>query len=227
MRRMSSIDAPPPRCRPLGERALLVEFGEVIDAATHARVRSALAALTIPPIAGVTDVVPAYTSIALHVGASAIGLSDLEAVVRDRLTTMRGGEAAPGRIVEVPVTYGGTEGPDLDEVAAHAGLTPAQVVTLHASVLYEVYMVGFSPGFPYLAGLPDQLAMPRRSSPRTHVPAGTVAIGGRQTGIYPLASPGGWRLIGRTTLTLFDARRDPPTLLHLGDRVRFVPLVAP
>jgi KipI family sensor histidine kinase inhibitor len=122
----------------------------------------------------------------------------------------------------VPVRYGGPDGPDLEEVARRTGHTPAEVVHIHSGAEYTVHMIGFTPGFPYLAGLPEALAVPRLESPRTTVPAGSVAIGGRQTGIYPLESPGGWRIIGRTTLQLFTPETDPPTLLQLGDRVRFV-----
>jgi len=146
------------------------------------------------------------------------------AALNDTLRELDVRTAPPGPLIEVPVRYGGTDGPDLAEVAQHAGLTPEEVVRVHAGAEYSVYMVGFSPGFPYLGGLPAQLAMPRRDSPRLAVPAGSVGIGGKQTGIYPIESPGGWRIIGRTSLQLFQPERDPPTLLQLGDRVRFVPI---
>lgn len=128
------------------------------------------------------------------------------------------------RFVEIPVCYGGAFGPDLDDVARHTGLSPERVVELHASVQYRVYFVGFSPGFPYLGDMPAELATPRLPSPRKRVAAGSVAIGGSQTGIYSIESPGGWRLIGRTALPLFDANAKPPALLQMGDRVRFVPV---
>ncbi|MBP2170352.1 KipI family sensor histidine kinase inhibitor [Erwinia toletana] len=127
------------------------------------------------------------------------------------------------RQVEIPVIYGGEAGPDLDEVARHSQLTPQQVVELHASVNYVVYFIGFQPGFPYLGGLDERLHTPRRAEPRLLVPAGSVAIGGSQTGIYPLATPGGWQLIGRSDLTLFNPQHQPPTLLRPGDSIRFVP----
>jgi KipI family sensor histidine kinase inhibitor len=166
-----------------------------------------------------------YDPVAWATGADAPGAAIAQALGA-RVSATADVVVAPGRLVEIPVRYGGADGPDLGEVAAHAGLTESQVVVLHASVEYDVYMVGFSPGFPYLAGLPERLAMPRRATPRVRVPAGSVAIGGLQTGVYPLASPGGWRLIGRTPLPLFDPRREPPVLLSLGDRVRFVPVEA-
>ncbi len=129
-----------------------------------------------------------------------------------------------GRTVEIPVVYGGESGPDLEDVARYAGMAPERVVELHASAQYLVYFLGFSPGFPYLGGLPAALAVPRLEAPRTRVPAGSVAIGGGQTGIYPVESPGGWRIIGRTPLLMFDSRQDPPALLAMGDRLRFVPV---
>ena len=127
----------------------------------------------------------------------------------------------PPRTVEVPVRYGG---PDLDDVARLAGMTADEVIVLHSGAEYVVYFLGFSPGFPYLGGMPEALATPRLASPRLRVPAGSVAIGGSQTGIYPVASPGGWRIIGRTPLELFRADREPPALLAMGDRVRFTRL---
>ena len=209
--------------RLLSERVLLVEMGDpaAMDAITRARVRAAVEQLRRRPIPGVIDIVPAYNTIAVH-GAGPLG-DDFVGEVRRRLAELVGVTPPPGRLVDVPVRYGGADGPDLEELASHAGLSASEVITLHTEAVYEVAMVGFSPGFPYLAGLPERLTMPRRTSPRTQVPAGSVAIGGRQTGIYPLASPGGWRLIGRTRLPLFTPTQDPPTLLVLGDRVRFVP----
>jgi len=127
------------------------------------------------------------------------------------------------RAIEIPVVYGGEQGPDLHEVARHSGLTPRQVVELHASVDYVVWFLGFQPGFPYLGGLPEQLITPRRAEPRLLVPAGSVGIGGAQTGIYPLPTPGGWQLIGTTPQALFDPAKSEPVLLRPGDSVRFVP----
>ncbi|AIY43916.1 Allophanate hydrolase 2 subunit 1 [Collimonas arenae] len=127
-----------------------------------------------------------------------------------------------GRKIEIPVIYGGDSGPDLEQVAIHTGLSPAEIVKRHTAAEYIVYFIGFQPGFPYLGGLDPKLATPRRSEPRLVVPAGSVGIGGSQTGIYPAASPGGWQLIGRSELQLFDPGFNPPTLLQPGDRVRFV-----
>lgn len=132
-------------------------------------------------------------------------------------------DQAMGKTVEIPVAYGGEAGPDLNFVAQHCGVSPDEIVRQHASVEYRVAFVGFMPGFAYLSGLPSELAVPRRATPRKLVPAGSVAIAGGQTGVYPLDSPGGWQLIGRTTVRLFDSGRQQPSLLETGDIVRFVP----
>jgi inhibitor of KinA len=141
--------------------------------------------------------------------------------LRERLGGLDVEELDVPRLVEIPVCYGGELGPDLDDVARAHGLTPDEVVALHTEAEYLVYMIGFMPGFAYLGGLPAQIATPRRKTPRTAVPAGTVGIGGQQTGVYPLVSPGGWNLIGRTPVKIFDITRAEPTLLLTGDRVRF------
>ena len=127
-------------------------------------------------------------------------------------------------MIEIPVCYGGEFGPDLHDVAAHNHLKNEEVIELHSSANYLVYFLGFAPGFPYLGGMPREIAAPRLSTPRTQVLAGSVAIGGHQTGVYPVSSPGGWRIIGRTYLQLFVTARNPPTLLQMGDHVRFVPI---
>ena len=132
--------------------------------------------------------------------------------------------AAPARLIELPVQYGGTNGPDIEAVARHVGISVEALIERHASVEYTVYFLGFQPGFAYMGGLDPLLAMPRRNEPRVRVPAGSVGIGGAQTGVYPMSSPGGWQLIGRTTEVLFDPTREPPSLLEPGDRVRFVPV---
>jgi inhibitor of KinA len=128
------------------------------------------------------------------------------------------------RTMEIPVRYGGADGPDLEEVAALNHLSAEEVIAIHSGAEYLVHFLGFSPGFPYLGGMPESIAAPRLETPRRSVPAGSVAIGGRQTGIYPTASPGGWRIIGRTPLRLFQPEADPPVLLQMGDHVRFVPV---
>jgi KipI family sensor histidine kinase inhibitor len=214
---------------PLGETALLLRFGPELDRATSERVHAAAAELRAARLPGLVDIAPAYATLALHYEPAAwldarggTPWRHFEAAVRAVLAAPPAGETAAARTVEIPVCYGGEFGPDLDALASHAKLDAAEVIRRHASATYTVAMLGFAPGFPYLLGLDPALVMPRRASPRTRVPAGSVAIGGGQTGIYPSELPGGWQLIGRTPLALFDARRDPPSLLEPGDRVRFV-----
>lgn len=216
------------RFAPLGDRAVMVTLGATIDETTHRLVRSASARIDRTPPAGFVDQVPAFASIAVHydpiVAARGTRKSPYARVVDDLTATLDGVTAEqlpPARVVEIPVCYGGAFGPDLDDVARAHEMTADEVVRLHAAGDYLVYMVGFMPGFAYLGGLPAKLATARRTTPRTVVPARTVGIGGSQTGVYPLDSPGGWNLIGKTPLAIFDIARPQPALLSTGDRVRF------
>jgi KipI family sensor histidine kinase inhibitor len=172
----------------------------------------------------VTNVHPAYASLLIDFDPLATSHAELERAAGELMAQAANAPLPEARMVEIPVTYGGEEGPDLEQVAALAGHTPDEVIGMHSSAEYTVYFLGFSPGFPYLGGMPEAIAVPRLETPRRKVPAGSVAIGGRQTGVYPMASPGGWRIIGRTTLRLFDPEADPPALLRMGDHVRFVPI---
>ncbi len=227
-----------PVIEPLGESVLVLRFDERVDLALNARVHAVAAALRDAALPGVRDLVPAYASLAIHydplawITATTWRSHDDEAEPASSRLAARVGEIVArvttvdeddGRLVEVPVHYGGDDGPDLPELAAAAGLSVDDAIARHAAVTYRVAMLGFAPGFPYLLGLDAALHAPRLASPRTRVPAGSVAIGGAQTGIYPSALPGGWRLVGRTPLVLFDASRPSPALLRAGDRVRFVP----
>ena len=222
------------RFSPLGDQAVLVTLGESIDEGTHRRVRAAAARIDAQALAGVIDQVPAFTSIAVHYDPAGVAGSD-ERSPYDRLVAMLDSALAdlhpealpPPRVVEIPVAYGDDFGPDLDEVARAHDLQPDDVIRIHSEGDYLVYMVGFMPGFAYLGGLPERIATPRRPSPRTAVPAGSVGIGGPLTGVYPLEAPGGWNLIGRTPLHIFDIDRAQSTLLGVGDRVRFRPISAP
>ncbi len=208
--------------RPASDRSLLISYGDEISLETHRHVRRLVRALA--GVRGILNLHPAYTSVLVDFDPRLRSHAAIEALVRERLEGV--GDSAPEavRTVEIPVRYGGESGPDLADVARHTGLAPERVVELHAAAAYLVYFVGFSTCFPYLGGLPPELATPRLSAPRKHVPEGSVAIGGSQAGIYPLASPGGWRLIGRTPLRLFDRDATPPPLLRMGDRVRFIPI---
>jgi inhibitor of KinA len=218
------------RFTPLGDNALMLEVGDVIDEPTHRRVQEAWRALAAAPLPGVTELVPAYTTVtlfydplaAVQAGAPADGILEwLSAGVEERLRHPPKMEKSKLRTVEIPLCYGGEFGPDLGLVAKQARLSPEEVVRRHAQPEYLVYLVGFAPGFPYLGGLPKELETPRHAKPRMVVPPGSVGIGGAQTGIYPLATPGGWNLIGRTPERIFRPAENPPVLLRAGDRVKF------
>jgi inhibitor of KinA len=205
--------------RPASDRSLVVYFGDEISLEVHREV----ARLTqrLQGLRGILNVHPAFASILVDFDPRFFRHEEIEASIRERAASGAGETAAPGRLVEIPVCYGGEHGPDLEDVARHSGLTPERVIELHTAAEYTVYFVGFATCFPYLGGLPPELATPRLPAPRKQVPAGSIGIAGAQTGIYPVPSPGGWRLIGRTPLRLFDPESVPPPLLRLGDRVRF------
>jgi 5-oxoprolinase (ATP-hydrolysing) subunit B len=200
---------------------LLVVCGEGISLGVHRRVRWLSEKLLGWP--EIRNIHPAYASVLVEFDALRFTHAGIERRIRALKDNMDS-SGAEGRLVTIPVCYGGEFGPDLAWVAAHNGLTPEKVVAIHSSVDYLVYFLGFSPGFPYLGGMPPSIAAPRLSSPRKHVPVGSVAIGGDQTGVYPVSSPGGWRIIGKTPVRLFGVDRNPPALLALGDRVRFTPI---
>ena len=214
---------------PLGDCAALVHLGDGIDVQLSARSVAVAATIQAAALPGLLDVAPAYASVCVRYDPCAwIGddastpfarfSARLQQCVESAHDTEYA-ESAP--VCEIPLCYGGEFGPDLDAVAQHSGLAPDEVIARHSASEYRVAMLGFAPGFPYLLGLDAALHMPRRASPRTHVAAGSVAIGGAQTGIYPRTLPGGWQVIGRTPLQLFDAARNPPALLAPGQRVRF------
>ncbi|HEX7125597.1 MAG TPA: 5-oxoprolinase subunit PxpB [Thermodesulfobacteriota bacterium] len=217
-----------PRIRAAGDRAIVVEFGETIDPAISAMVTRLDARLAALRPAGLVETVPTYRSLMVHHDPVA-GDPEALAATLERLAVEAAREprASPngarvGRLVEVPVVYGGDEGPDMAYVCERTGLSPEEVVRRHTAPTYVVYMLGFLPGYPYLGGLDPSLAVPRLATPRLRIPGGSVGIGGQQTGIYTLESPGGWAIIGRTSLTLFDPLREEPCLILAGDRVRFV-----
>jgi KipI family sensor histidine kinase inhibitor len=219
---MTAIDI---RFEAIAEDALLLRFGDCIDIALNARVQAAAASLQqhLPQL----ECVPAYASLLLrfdpqawHDGQAGTPHQQLQMAVGKALE-MAGTDVRASREQLIPVCYGGQGGPDLDDVARHAGIDIEGVIARHTAADYSVAMIGFAPGFPYLLGLDPVLAMPRRHDPRQRVPAGSVAIGGEQTGIYPAQLPGGWQLIGRTPLRLFDTTAAPPSRLAAGDRVRF------
>ncbi|MEQ1511396.1 MAG: 5-oxoprolinase subunit PxpB [Lysobacteraceae bacterium] len=215
-----------PRFEALADDAWLIHLGAIPDAATNAHVHAIVARIRAAAPSWLRDIVPAYTSIGVFFDSN-IGADTARDWLRSQcLADIETTTAPSSRIVEIPVCYGGAHGEDLDAAATALGIAATELIARHLTALYTVAMIGFAPGFPYLSGLDPMLALPRLATPRTRVPAGSVAIGGVQTGIYPRESPGGWRLLGRTPLRLFDAQRTPPSLLAPGDRVRFVAIDA-
>ncbi|WP_371345000.1 5-oxoprolinase subunit PxpB [Ancylobacter sp. IITR112] len=213
------------RFLPVGDTAFAVEFGERIDPAINALVHRTAALLAAAPPAGLVETVPSFRSLLVHYDPLITNAEVLKGLI-GALELDDAASTNPARIWRIPVLYGGAGGADLAEVAAATGLSEAEVAALHAGTLYRVYAQGFLPGFAYLGDLPAALDLPRRASPRVRVPPGSVAIAQRMTGIYPVASPGGWHLIGHTPLRFFDPARMPPTLFAPGDGVRFVPVNA-
>ncbi len=206
-----------------GDRALVVEFGDRVDRALSAEVLRLDAVIGSDAIQGVVETVPTFRSLMIHYDPLVITRAELERAIRSLLDHETGSPAA-ATLWHLPACYEGAFAPDLDEVARHTGLTPAEVVALHSGTRFHVYMLGFLPGFPYMGDLPDALALPRRADPRLRVPAGSISIATNLTAIYPYESPGGWHLIGATPIRLFDERRPKPALFTPGDCVLFQPI---
>ncbi len=213
-----------PKFLAAGDRAIAIELGDEISIECNRRVHSLHRAIARQRPPGIVDLIPTYRSLLVEYDATQVSYEDMKA----RLGDIRGGAAEmpddDTTVVHLPVLYGGEYGPDLEFVARNAGMDIEEVIHLHSDTEYPVYMMGFTPGFPYLGGMSERIATPRLSTPRGVIPAGSVGIAEAQTGVYPIESPGGWRLIGRTPLRLFDVARTPPSLIDAGDRVRFVPL---
>lgn len=217
------------RIHPQGDRCLLIYFGDSIHTETGRLCLAAAGLLRQAQLPGVTDVVPSFVAVAVHYqprGTHGPRYAQLAAQVEQALSGGISPDAQAGRDVDIPVCYGGEYGPDLDDVARHAGISPDEVVALHARPGNLVFMLGFLPGAAYLGVHDERLNIPRRASPRTAVPAGSVAVANRQSMLYPSQSPGGWNIIGATPLVMFDPARQPAALLQPGDRVRFVPVDA-
>jgi inhibitor of KinA len=213
-----------PRILPVGETAFTVEFGDAVDATLNRQVHALDAALRARSVPGLVETVPTYRSLLVAYDPQVSRADAMRVTLTEALAAMVTVDAPEGRLVEIPVHYGGVWGPDLADVATHCGMTKQAVIELHAQPVYTVAMLGFAPGFAYLLGLPETLATPRLTTPRLRVPPGSVGIAGAQTGVYALETPGGWRIVGRTDLALFDPARETPFALQAGDRVRFVPL---
>jgi KipI family sensor histidine kinase inhibitor len=214
----------PTRYLVAGESALVAEFGDRIDPGINRRVRDMCLAVDRARPRGVVDLLPTYRSLLVAYDPRLTRFDALRAALEAIEQRLAGVPAPPPRIVEIPTAYGGEFGPDLPFVAEHAGLSQDEVVAIHSGADYLVYMMGFSPGFTYLGGMSERIATPRLRTPRTAIPAGSVGIAQQQTGIYPVESPGGWQIIGRTPVTLFDPARRPPVAVEAGDHIRFVPV---
>lgn len=215
-----------PIFRCVGDRGLLMELSATINPEASQKIRALCESLAICAPVGVVEVIPTYRSLIVSYDPVKTGPELLERYLRALDEQMGQTEALEPRVVEVPVCYGGDFGEDLAYVASHNGLSEEEVIRIHAEPLYPVYMLGFTPGFPYLGGLSEKIHTPRLATPRTRVPAGSVGVANNQTGIYPMDSPGGWQLIGRCPIRLFDPNRRDPFYIKAGDLLRFVPVSA-
>lgn len=221
--------------RPLGDAALVVQIGEGIDPAIHEKVQHVTYMLENNPFPGFIEAVPSYNSVTIYYHPMTVSSSHAIQVkkgpyeivsshISQLMKEMGSLHKLERRLIDIPVAYGGEYGPDLETVASHNGLSIQEVINIHSSAQYLVYMIGFAPGFPFMGGMDERIATPRKNSPRLSIAPGSVGIAGKQTGIYPLETPGGWQIIGQTPLDLFLPDHSPPTLLQPGDQVRFVPI---
>lgn len=215
---------------PVSDTAIMVQLGEKIDLITHQRVKSLAQYLNQQPFTGMLEYIPAFTTITIFYDPLRLSAGKVPAyeivcsILEEIVANLRDETNLKAKIIEIPVCYGGDFGPDLEYVALHNGLKPEEVIKIHSDNNYLVYMIGFAPGFPYLGGMSKKIAVPRRNSPRLVIPAGSVGIAGEQTGVYSIETPGGWQLIGRTPLALFQLASSPPSLLQAGDIVKFQPI---
>jgi inhibitor of KinA len=212
------------RFRPASDQSLLIYFGNQITLDAHHRIRILLRLLDMEPIPGVRNLHPAYCSVLVKFDPLKWRHEELEEILERYIGRLADVSLPEPRHVEIPVCYGGEHGPDLIDVSSMLRMTPEQVIELHSSATYLVYFLGFVPGFAYLGGLPQALVTSRLPTPRRSVPVGSVGIAGSQTGVYPFATPGGWRLLGRTPVSLFRPDRNELSALSIGDRVRFAPI---
>lgn len=207
-----------------GDSSVLIVFGQEISPEINAQITALVHMMKAQHIEGVTDMIPAFASLLINYDPRVISYDVLSARLEKLLKLEISGQASDSRIYEIPVCYGGAYGPDLQAIADHAGLSPEEVIQIHSSRDYLIYMLGFLPGFSYLGGLDERIHTPRLANPRIRIPAGSVGIGGSQTGIYPLDSPGGWQLLGLTPVKTYDPSREVPILFEAGDYIRFVPV---
>ena len=210
--------------RLMGDRGLLLEFGDEISSETNEKVRRMALAIQAEAIKGIIETVPTYRSLLIIYDPLILSIDDLRKRLEKLEDGLRQTPFPEPKLTRIPVVYGDPYGPDLDFVAQYHRISHNEVIQLHCSKPYFIYMIGFMPGYPYMGELPDALITPRLKTPRLSVPAGSVAIAQKQTGIYPMESPGGWQIIGRTPIKIFDPKMEPPALLQMGDLVQFYPI---
>src|SRR6266516_252424 len=211
-----------PKIVPLGDAALLIQFGNEIDITINQHVHALARLINNSPLDGIIEIVPAYATLLVHYDPLTLTYTEIRKWLRMKLDQVEDAKSRKPREITVPVHYGGEYGVDLKFVADTHQLRVEDVIRIHSEKTYTIYMMGFTPGFPYMGKLDDAIVIPRLETPRTRVPAGTVAIAGSQTGIYSIDSPGGWRLLGHTSVRLFDPESESPFLFSPGDEVRFV-----
>ncbi len=209
------------RYLPSGDSGLIIEVGNEISEAINKKIRNLIYCIEQSQIKGIIEMIPTYSTILVVYDPVQIGFDDLKTKIKDIEENMDEIELSPPRVIHIPTLYGGEYGEDIQYVSEYNELTQEKVIEIHSSATYLVYMIGFTPGFAYLGGMSEKISTPRLETPREKIPSGSVGIAGNQTGIYPIDSPGGWQLIGRTPLKLFDIERNPEVLLKAGDYLKF------
>lgn len=207
-----------------GDRGMRIQLGDSISNETNEKIRSLTALLETENIPGVIEWIPTYTAVSIYYDPSLISYESLANRMKPLTEKISHIDLPPADVIKIPVYYGGEYGPDLRVVAEHNQLSVEEVINIHTRTDYLIYMMGFAPGFPYLGGMDEKISTPRLASPRAKIPAGSVGIAGSQTGIYPMETPGGWQIIGRTPLKLYDPVSNPPILLRAGNYIRFTPV---
>ena len=207
-----------------GDSSLLIVFGEEISPAINAKIASVVRLMREQHIEGIVDVIPAFASLLINYNPQVLSYRTLRERMEALMSLDLDTQEAVKRVYQIPVCYGGKYGPDIQAIADHAGLSVEEVISIHSSCDYLIYMLGFLPGFCYLGGLDQRIHTPRLSNPRLSIPAGSVGIGGSQTGIYPMDSPGGWQLMGMTPVKTYDPKREVPILVNAGEYIRFIPI---